>query len=155
MRMAQPSQNDIDAAGDALAALSDISKGYYPDRASDDDDRPFYFDEDNAEHLRLFYDLMNETLDRAPGWPGRVIGGMCYAICWDHNQILDPADDCIALHPDIRKGLQMLAQHRADFLPRLEREAREAVAEVIERAAARHLAAMRSGSRLTHPHGQH
>lgn len=146
MRMTKPSDRDIDAAGTTIGVLSDISKGYYPDRTGGDDDTgPFYFDPEDAEHLRLFYDLINETLDSAPGWPGRVIGGMCYVICWDHNQILDPADDCIALHPDIRKGLQMLAQHRADFLPKLERDAREAVAEVIERAAARHLAVMKRG----------
>lgn len=145
MRMAKPSERDIDAAGDVMSVLSDISKGYYPDRAGGDDTKPFYFDEEDAEHLRIFYDLINETLDRAPGWPGRVIGGMCYVVCWDHNEILDPADDCIALHPDIRAGLQLLEKQRADFLPKLEREARAAVAEVIERAAVRHLAEMKVG----------
>ncbi|WP_019573408.1 hypothetical protein [Curvibacter lanceolatus] len=40
------------------------------------------------------------------------------------------------------EGLELLAAKRADFLPSLERQARAAVAETIERAAARHLAEM-------------
>ncbi len=147
MRMAKPSERDIDAAGDLMGVLSALSKGYYPTRRDDDcDDAPTYFDEWDREHLRHLYDLINETLDRAPGWPGRVIGGMCYVICWSRNQILDPADDCLRLHPDLRQGLQLLEQHRADFLPRLEREARAAVAATVEAAAARHLAEMREAT---------
>ena len=142
MKMAKASSRDIDAAGDAMGVMSDISKGYYPDRTGGDEDRPFYFDEEDPAHLRLFYDLINETLDRAPGWPGRVIGGMCFVICYDRNQILDPGQDVLDLHPDLREGLALLKQHRADFLPRLEREARAAVASAIEAAAARHLQEM-------------
>ncbi|WP_289241802.1 hypothetical protein [Delftia sp.] len=69
-------------------------------------------------------------------------------ICWDRNQILDPADDCLTLHPDLRAGLQLLQAQRADFLPRLEREARAAVASTIEAAATRHLAEMQLSADL-------
>lgn len=44
---------------------------------------------------------------------------------------------------DLDAGLELLRQQRADFLPKLEREARAAVADTIERAAARHLTEMR------------
>ena len=42
---------------------------------------------------------MNATLDAAPGWPGRVIGGMCYVILFDKNEIVDPAADTLEIHP--------------------------------------------------------
>jgi len=85
---------------------------------------------------------LGELLERAPGFPGRVLGGMCYVICYEKNKFLDPAKDYLALHPDVIEGLQLLEAHRADFIPRLEREARAAVAAVIEAAAARHLSEM-------------
>ena len=42
----------------------------------------------------------------------------------------------------ILAGLRLLAAQRADFLPRLEREARAAVATAIDASAARHLREM-------------
>lgn len=141
MKMAKPSARDIDAAGDLMALLSDLSRGYYPDR---DADGPTYFDSDDFEHLKRLHQLIESLLERAPGFPGRVIGGMCYVICWDHNCILDPAQDVLDLHPDLRAGLVLLGQQRADFMPRLERAARAAVAHGIEQAAARHLVEMRA-----------
>lgn len=98
MKMAKASEKDICAAADAMSVLSDISSGYYPKREGDDCDDTF-FDPDEPSHLRKFYDLMNATLDTSPGWPGRVIGGMCFVILYDKNQIIDPAADTLELHP--------------------------------------------------------
>ncbi|PIG07816.1 hypothetical protein [Comamonas sp. 26] len=141
MRMAKPSKRDIEAAGDLLSLLNDLSRGYYPWERHEEDG-PSYFDLDDRKHLRRLYDSLETLLDSAPGFPMRVIGGMCYVICWDKNQILDPADDCLELHPDLREGLKLLQAQRADFLPKLEREAKARVAAVIERAVARHLVEM-------------
>lgn len=140
MKMAKPSERDIDAAGELLSLMNDLSSGYCP---WDGDEDATYFDPDDRQHLRRLYDVLDSLLDRAPGFTNRVIGGMCYVICWDRNEILDPADDCLALHPDLLAGLRLLQAQRADFLPRLEREARAAVASTIEAAAARHVAEMR------------
>lgn len=140
MKMAKPTSRDIDAAGTLMQVLNDLSSGYYPFYEKD---APNYFDQDDPQHLRRLYDGLDELLERAPGFQNRVIGGMCFVICWDRNGILDPSDDCLELHPDLRAGLELLVQHRTDFLPRLEREARAAVAATIERAAARHIAEMR------------
>jgi len=98
MKMAKASNKDIDAAGDAMSVLQDISSGYYPQRDGDEceDSR---FDPEDPAHLRKFYDLMSATLDASPGWPGRVIGGMCYVILYPANEILDPAADTLQLHP--------------------------------------------------------
>lgn len=98
MKMAKASERDIDAAGDAMSVLNDISSGYYPSR-NGEQDAPTFFDPDDRDHLRLFYDLINATLDAAPGWPGRVIGGMCYVILYHKNEIVDPDSDVLELHP--------------------------------------------------------
>lgn len=98
MKMAKATEKDIDAAGDAMTVLNDISSGYYPKRDGDDCE-DFRFDPDDPAHLRKFYDLMRATLDASPGWPGRVIGGMCYVILYPKNEILDPDASTLELHP--------------------------------------------------------
>jgi hypothetical protein len=106
MKMAKPSERDIDAAGDLMCILNDIDKGYYPERATTEN-APTFFDEEDPEHLRAFYDAVKATLDKGPGYPGRVIGGMCYVIMWDKNEIVDPSSDTIDLHPKIVGALQL------------------------------------------------
>ncbi len=101
MMMAKASERDIDAAGDAMSVLNDISSGYYPARDGEEDP-PLFFDEEDPQHLRRFYDLMKASLDASPGWPGRVIGGMCYVILYDANEIIDPNSDVLELHPKLR-----------------------------------------------------
>ncbi len=140
MRVAKPTVQDLDAAADLAALLGDLSRGYYP-WDDDDEDAPKYFDPDDQEHLRRLHDSLRALLKRAPGFPLRVALGMS-AVCWDRNAILDPTDDCMTLHPDLFAGRELLMKRRAEFLPRLESDARSAVAEAIERAAQRHLAEM-------------
>ena len=66
MKMAKTSEKDIDAAGDAMSVLNDISSGYYPKRDGDDCE-DLRFDPDEPAHLRKFFNLMADTLDKAPG----------------------------------------------------------------------------------------
>jgi len=117
MKMAKATEKDIDAAGDAMSVLNDISSGYYPARDGEEG-APTCFDPDDAEHLRRFYDLMKQTLDAAPGWQGRVIGGMCYVILWDENKIVEPDSDTLDLHhrfhPTTAEGFQAAAQDLAE-----------------------------------------
>lgn len=117
MKMAKASERDINAAGDAMSVLSDISSGYYPQRDGDECG-DLFFDEENPKHLRKFYDLMKATLDATPGWPTRVIGGMCYVILFDKNQIVDPDADVLELHPRFAQ----VAKERDELLAELERE---------------------------------
>lgn len=112
MKMAKPSQVDIDAAGDLMSILTDIDKGYYPERGAKEG-APTWFDEEDPEHLRAFYDAVKATLERGPGYPGRVIGGMCYVIMWEKNEIVDPESDTIDLHPRLVKALEA-AESAAD-----------------------------------------
>lgn len=153
MKMAKPTARDIDAAGELLQVLEAIDarwSGPWPiDGVPEDlpkflEDEDEAFDCDNRAHLRVLYNHLARLLRKTPNFHGRVISGMCYVICWDHNCILDPAQDVLDLHPDLRAGLVLLGQQRADFMPRLERAARAAVAHGIEQAAARHLVEMRA-----------
>lgn len=98
MKIARASNKDINAAGYAMSVLQDVGSSYYPARG-DEENPPTLFDRENPEHLRRFYDLMKATLDAAPGWPGRVIGGMCYVILDEKNKIVDPNADTLELHP--------------------------------------------------------
>lgn len=105
MKMAKASERDIDAAGELMSLLHQIDRGDYPNLV-EDAEVPEWFDEDNYEHLRAFYDAVKSTLDKAPGYPGRVIGGMCYVIMYDKNEIVDPDSDTLDLHPNIVKALE-------------------------------------------------
>lgn len=102
MKMAKPSEKDIDAAGDLMALLDQADRGDYP---GDQDGAPDFFDADDHDHLRAFYDAVMATMQKSPGYPCRVIGGMCYVIMWDKNEIVDPASDVIELHPKLVKAL--------------------------------------------------
>lgn len=154
--MAKPSQRDIDAGGELLCLLDAIDErwgGPWPIHGAPDDlakflhDEDEAFDRDNPKHLQVLYNHLAKLLRTAPNFHGRVLGGMCYAICWDKNQILNPSSGYLELHPDLLAGLHLLAQQRADFIPRLEREARAAVAETVDRATARHIQEMRTEQR--------
>lgn len=150
MKMAKPTARDLDAGLELLGVLNAIDTrwdGPWPTDGPDDlNSLDEDFDSDVPEHLQALYNHLAKLLRKAPNFHGRVLGGMCAVICWDRNEILDPALDHLELHPDLREGLQLLKAKRADFLPSLEREALAAVAETIERAAKRHLAEMKAGA---------
>jgi len=147
MKMAKPSRRDLDAGMDLLGILNTIDTrfgGPWPTEGPKSiNDLEDDFDCDDAGHLQALYNSLAELLRTAPGFSGRVIFGMCGVICYEKNQFLDPAQDVLAMHPDVLVGLELLHQHSADFIPRMERNARAAVAGTIERAAARHLTEMR------------
>ena len=105
MKMAKPSELDIDAAGNLMSLLDQLDRGDYPS-IENDQDVPDWFDEYNFDHLRAFYDAVKSTLDKAPGYPCRVIGGMCYVIMYEKNEIVDPDSSTIDLHPKLVAALQ-------------------------------------------------
>lgn len=101
MNIAKPKPSDIDAAGTVLGILQSVASGWYPAR-EDEENAPSSFDPDDTKHLRQFYDLVHGTLDASPGWPGRVIGGMCYGVMYPANKIVDPESDFLQLHPELQ-----------------------------------------------------
>ena len=98
MKMAKPSARDIDAAGELMSLLDQVDRGDYP---GDQDGAPDFFDPDSSKHLRAFYDAVMATMEKAPGYVCRVIGGMCYVIMYDNNEIIDQNSDVIDLHPKL------------------------------------------------------
>ncbi len=104
MKMAKASERDIEAAGNFMSILDQIDRDDYP-VIDDNEVGQDCFDPDNYDHLRHFYDLIKSGLDRSPNWHGRVIGGMCYVILYDKNEIVDPASDVLELHPRFQKML--------------------------------------------------
>ncbi len=106
LRMAKASQEDI-AGGFELAAILDaIDKNQYPsyyatpadrDAAEEAEAIPTVFDPDDFDHLKHLHSLLTDLLDRRRGFSlWRVVMGMETIL---RNDILDPDDDCLAIHP--------------------------------------------------------
>lgn len=104
MKIAKPSARDLDAALDLMALLMAIDQGYYPGE-SDDEDAPFFFDDEDHEHLKLLHSKIKACLEKGPGFPCRVIGGMHTIMC---NDIVDPNDDSLSLHPRIVEAINKM-----------------------------------------------
>ena len=108
MKMAKPTARDIEAAEELHQVLQMIDArfgGPFQNHdAGDDlamllDNGDNAFDSDNLQHLQTLYNHLARLLRNAPNFYGRVIGGMCWVIMNEANQILDPESDCIDLHP--------------------------------------------------------
>ncbi|MEM5460216.1 hypothetical protein VSR69_36030 [Paraburkholderia phytofirmans] len=63
---------------------------------------PDIFDEDDPEHLRVFYDRIKECLDSTPGGMFRVVWGFSIIMS---NDMVDPDLDYLAFHPRIVQAL--------------------------------------------------
>lgn len=123
MKMAKASKQDIDAAIELVSVLGDVDKGYYPSTPdAEDPDEPTFFDADDSEHLRAFYDRVKGCLDSAPGGMFRVIWGFSMIM---NNDMVDPDLDYLAFHPRIVEALARPAAgtltYPADITPDLHR----------------------------------
>jgi hypothetical protein len=106
MKMAKPDQRDIAAACGLASLLFAIDRNEYPIDGYPvfgelADDAPTWFDDEDIEHLKHLHQLLKRLLLDAPGFPGRVIDGMCHVIMNKANKIIDPDADTIELHPEI------------------------------------------------------
>lgn len=108
MKMAKPSAHDIKAAEELLQVLQLIDARFGGPWANPDageslsellKDGEEEFDCDNTTHLQTLYNNLACLLRTAPAFYGRVISGMCHVIMYEKNEIIDPASDCIDLHP--------------------------------------------------------
>jgi len=104
MKIAKPSEQDIEAALELMQILNSVDSNWFPSH-DDDEKRPLHFDDTDPEHLAYFYLRVKQCLAKGPGFPGRVIGGM-YTIMT--NNVLDPNADCLALHPTIVAALEAM-----------------------------------------------
>ena len=105
LRMAKASLEDIAGGFDLAAILDAIDKGEYPSYFATPEDRdaaeesgiPTFFDADDFDHLQHLHRLLMDLLQRRRGFSlWRVVMGMDTIL---RNDILDPDDDCLAIHP--------------------------------------------------------
>lgn len=112
MKIAKASKRDIDAAGELLSILNAIDAQFggpflHEDAPEDllellgDGD----FDPDNQLHLQVLYNHLARLLDKVPSFHNRIIGGMCYVIMYEANEIVDPDSDVLDLHPKLKAAL--------------------------------------------------
>lgn len=106
MKIAKPSQEDLEAMCTLAAILNRVQLDGIGRRSfpmNEDgifwEDDPEYFDEDNPEHLRAFYDRVMGCAEKSPGCAIRVIFGMATAM---RNDVFDPDSDTLEWHPDLK-----------------------------------------------------
>lgn len=101
MKIARPSQEDVEAVLNLMRVLNSIDGGdgfpCLPQGGFAGDD-PDWFIDDDPEHLRKFYDRVMGCLDPHPGALVRCIGG--FHLAWT-NGVWDPDADCYEWHPDL------------------------------------------------------
>ncbi|MCM2310311.1 MAG: hypothetical protein NDI84_02810 [Steroidobacteraceae bacterium] len=105
MKVARAERQDLDAAMMLMGLLDNIDRGYYPSDSDDNEDDPTFFDEDDPEHLAQLWRRLKACLDAAPGFQGRVIFGAA-TLMDPRNEVIDPEDDAISLHPRLEAALQ-------------------------------------------------
>jgi hypothetical protein len=95
IRMAKAREADIEAAFEMAGVLESLGHGRYPSREGDED-APMHFNSDDYEHLQYLHQRLIEIEEK--GSLFRVVGGLD-TLLNPANAIVDPDDDCIALHP--------------------------------------------------------
>lgn len=98
VRMAKASNEETLLAVTVACLIEDLHKGYHP---SPVEGAPLHFDPDDAEHLRALYDRLIELTEPHGGGLSRVAGTAHVVLA---SGYLDPDDDCVALHPQLRRG---------------------------------------------------
>lgn len=92
VRMAKATPDDIESAMKVATIVEGLHKGQHPGDAD-------FFDEDDQEHLRALHGHLIAATVGAGGGLFRVAAGMHTLL---DSGILDPDDDCLALHPRLQ-----------------------------------------------------
>ncbi|MGH8052532.1 MAG: hypothetical protein ACREP4_01180 [Stenotrophomonas sp.] len=92
LRMAKATHEDVDSAMKIASLVEGLHKDQHPGEAD-------FFDADDSEHLRALYDHVIAATAGAGGGLFRVALGMHSILA---SNILDPDDDCLALHPRLQ-----------------------------------------------------
>ena len=105
-RQAKATEEDMETAAVINGMLTDVSCGNFPrlPNGGQDPGDPGYFDPDNSDHLRIFYDRVMSCLDSSPGSLSRVIWGFHALI---NSNVVDPEKDYLTLHPRIERALDV------------------------------------------------
>lgn len=107
MKIAAPSQQDIDTVLTLNSLLSDLDECNRPFgshsfiRDTDGEwnpEDPECFDPENGDHCKVFVARILKLLDLHPSCTNRVIWG--FSTAWDNN-VFNKEADHLALHPDL------------------------------------------------------
>lgn len=101
LKMCRPDAEDGETACRIMGILQDVDKGDFP-RGIDGEFQegdPEWFDEDDENHLRVFYRRIKELMNKGHGALTRVIGGMVWCVMYEKNEIIDAASSSLELHP--------------------------------------------------------
>ena len=113
IRMAKATMTDIDGAMDLCGIVDAVHRGYYPTIGDQDEDAPTFFDKHDVEHLCHLHSLLQSIADRREVSLFRVVMGMDTIL---RNDILDPDDDCLAIHPKFAAAENTLRSALADLV---------------------------------------
>lgn len=95
MKMARASEKDLECANQVASCLDQLIDGYVPECMTSEDDFE-WLDVDDAEQCQ---GVLLKLIEIAKGGSmSRVTFGMSVLLD-PRNQLLDPSDDCLALHP--------------------------------------------------------
>lgn len=115
MKIAKASPEDVTAILNLMRVLNSADDGGFPCKPdgtfeADED----WFDPDNDEDLRKFYDRVMGCLDPHPGALIRCIGGFHLAMT---NDVWDPDADSYEWHPDLRMAVQEREDRKGGKIP--------------------------------------
>lgn len=108
IRMAKADKEDLDAAYQIMNLLDSMSRGYYP---SSEEGTPMFFDSEDVDHLHFLHQRIIEIAENSSG-VSRVVGAAGILLN-EENGLIDPAEDCIELHPSIAQAQIDAKRYRA------------------------------------------
>ena len=105
MKIAKATQEEVDALMNLMRVLNTADDGIpcKPDGTWDDGEDMEWFDVEDAEHLRKFYDRVMGCFENHPGGLLRTIGGYHLAMS---NDVFDPDADTYEWHPTLKKAVE-------------------------------------------------
>jgi hypothetical protein len=104
MKIAKASPEEVDALLNLMRVLNSAEHGFpcQPDGTRLEDD-PEYFEPENRDHLRKFYERVTACFADHPGGLTRTVGGFHLAMT---NDVFDPAADTYEWHPSLVAAVQ-------------------------------------------------
>jgi hypothetical protein len=101
MKLAKASPEEVEALMNLMRVLNsaeDDGPPCKPDGTWDEGEENQWFDPDNKDHLRKFYDRVMACFAEHPGGLIRTIGGYHLAMT---NDVFNPDSDCYDWHPTL------------------------------------------------------
>ena len=104
MKLAKASPEDTEAILNLMRVLNTADDEGFPCRpdGSWDENDGDWFDAEDEQHLRKFYDRVMGCFKDCPGSITRTIGGFHLAMT---NNVWDPDADCYEWHPDLKEAI--------------------------------------------------